>query len=759
VDKEIRILIVEDSEDDAELTRMELDNGNFAHTSKWVTSRDEFLKGLEEYAPDIILCDYKMPTLGAPDALEIVKKRFPQIPFIVVSGTIGEDTAVEMLRSGAVDYIMKDRLVRLVPAIKRALDEARWRTERIQSETYQALDWEVLQVLNRPEDLHHSIPRVFDLLKTRIGLDAVGMRLQEGEDFPYFIQEGFPKDFLLTENTLVERGAGGGVCRDSSGHVRLECTCGLVISGKTDLSHPFFTRGGSFWTNDSFSILDLPPDQDPRLHPRNQCIHQGYASVALVPIRTRDQIVGLLQFNDRKKGRFSLASVERLENIAAHIGEMLIRKQAEDKFLESHALLSSLTERAPGILYQFRMFPDGRTSMPFASTSLFTKLGLTPEELQKDASKLYKAIHPEDFERFLTSIQESVRTLTEWKHEFRFILPNGEIAWYRANSSPEKLPDQSILWHGFFWDITERRRTEEALLDEKMKAQRYFESAAVIMMVLDKEGRISLINKKGCEILGYQKEELEGINWFDHFIPEKIREEIKAIFHKLVKEEGIPFYHENVVMSKNGEERLIAWRNTLLKDSHGDVVTILSSGEDITERKKSVEMLKESEKKFRLLFENSHDAIMTLEPPLWKYTSGNQAAVDMFMVKREADFLSREPWILSPERQPDGRSSLEKGKEILEKVLCEGPDFFEWTHQRSNGEEFPAMVSLAKAEVGGKIVVQATVRDVTAIKKLEKEMKKRLIELEIFYKASMGREERILELKKRVAELEERLKP
>jgi len=200
-----------------------------------------------------------------------------------------------------------------------------------QADDYRAMGVEVLQIVNEPGDLPDIIQRVIGVLKARTGSDAVGLRLQDGDDFPYTAQDGFSKEFLLTENTLLERAADGGVCRDKDGKVCLECTCGLVISGKTDPANPLFTRGGSSWTNDSFPLLDLPSDQDPRMHPRNTCIHQGYASVALIPIRTNDNIVGLIQFNDRRKGRFTLATVELLENIAAHIGSALMRKRAEEE--------------------------------------------------------------------------------------------------------------------------------------------------------------------------------------------------------------------------------------------------------------------------------------------------------------------------------------------------------------------------------------------------------------------------------------------
>jgi diguanylate cyclase (GGDEF)-like protein/PAS domain S-box-containing protein len=211
-------------------------------------------------------------------------------------------------------------------------------------EAYKEMGMEILQILNESRELPDAIQLVLGILKERTGFDAVGIRLQDGDDFPYFAQDGFPDDFLLTENSLIERAADGGVCRSEDGNVRLECTCGLVISGKLDSASPLFTPGGSFWINDSFPLLDLPSDQDPRLHPRNQCIHEGYASVALVPIRNKEMIVGLLHFNDRRKGRFTLQTIELLEGIASHIGEAIMRKRMEEEILSL-----SITDQLTGL--------------------------------------------------------------------------------------------------------------------------------------------------------------------------------------------------------------------------------------------------------------------------------------------------------------------------------------------------------------------------------------------------------------------------
>ncbi|MHB1461397.1 MAG: PAS domain S-box protein [Armatimonadota bacterium] len=208
-------------------------------------------------------------------------------------------------------------------------------TEHKQAEVYHVMSIDVLKILNNSAPFPETIKRVLGSIKSHTGFDAVGIRLQDGDDYPYYVQDGFSSDFLLTENSLIERGAGGGVCRDCEGNISLECTCGLVISGKTDPTHPLMTRGGSFWVNDSFPLLELTPDQEPRNRPRNTCIHQNYASVALVPINIQETIVGLIQLNDKRKGRFTLETVEMMEGIAAHIGSAMMRIQAEAKLKQS----------------------------------------------------------------------------------------------------------------------------------------------------------------------------------------------------------------------------------------------------------------------------------------------------------------------------------------------------------------------------------------------------------------------------------------
>lgn len=145
--------------------------------------------------------------------------------------------------------------------------------------------------------------------------------------------------------------------------------------------------------------------------------------------------------------------------------------------------------------------------------------------------------------------------------------------------------DDDIYLH-YAADITERKRTEEMLNTEKEKAQKYLDIAGVMIVVLNADQKVSLINRKGCEILGYNEEEIIGKDWFDNFLPEGINDETKTIFVSLMAGNIEPAeYHENSVLTKSGEERIVAWHNTVMKNNEGNIISILSSGEDITEHK------------------------------------------------------------------------------------------------------------------------------------------------------------------------------
>lgn len=133
-----------------------------------------------------------------------------------------------------------------------------------------------------------------------------------------------------------------------------------------------------------------------------------------------------------------------------------------------------------------------------------------------------------------------------------------------------------------------------------------------------------------------------------------------------------------------------------------------------------VKAKEEAEKKYKILYETSQDAIMTLAPPSWNFTSGNPMTLKMFNLKNEKQLISLNPAELSPENQPDGQLSSVKFKKMVEKAMKEGYNFFEWTHKRYKDGDFSANVLLSKVKQNGDVYLQATVRDITGQKMDEK---------------------------------------
>jgi PAS domain S-box-containing protein len=154
-------------------------------------------------------------------------------------------------------------------------------------------------------------------------------------------------------------------------------------------------------------------------------------------------------------------------------------------------------------------------------------------------------------------------------------------------------------------NITDRKRAEEALRRERDKAQQYLDLAGVMFVTLNKEGEIILINRKGCQILGYEEKELLGRDWFDTCLPLEESDSVKKIFNKLMAGEMTPVeYYENPVVTRSGEKRIIAWHNTVLIDDKESIIGTLSSGEDITERKHSEELLRDSQAELSAIIQN-----------------------------------------------------------------------------------------------------------------------------------------------------------
>jgi len=200
---------------------------------------------------------------------------------------------------------------------------------RVQTEQCQNLACQVLELLNQTDSKIDLIKDILFLVKAATGFEAIGIRLREGEDFPYYETIGFSKEFVKAEKYLCARDQTGRITRDSAGDPYLECMCGNVICGRTNPSLPFFTEGGSFWSNCTTELLASTTEEDRQSRTRNRCNSAGYESVALIPLYYDNKIIGLLQLNDSRKNLFTSHLIHFFEDVGSSIGIAIRLKKRE----------------------------------------------------------------------------------------------------------------------------------------------------------------------------------------------------------------------------------------------------------------------------------------------------------------------------------------------------------------------------------------------------------------------------------------------
>src|ERR1700730_9748333 len=164
-------------------------------------------------------------------------------------------------------------------------------------------------------------------------------------------------------------------------------------------------------------------------------------------------------------------------------------------------------------------------------------------------------------------------------------------------------------------EILERKQAESVARHERDRAQRYLDTAEVILLKLDMDGRIALVNRYACSVLGWTADELLGRDWIETCLPARIRDDVRTNFHNALG--GDFSIVEHPILTKSGEERLIEWRSRLMRDDEGRVIGTFSSGADITERNQAVEALRTGEERMRFALEAASVGIWDMD-----YTTG-----------------------------------------------------------------------------------------------------------------------------------------
>jgi len=270
-------------------------------------------------------------------------------------------------------------------------------------------------------------------------------------------------------------------------------------------------------------------------------------------------------------------------------------------------------------------------------------LGWTSDEFMTKA--WIEFVHPDDRNE-ISEIQQAIRSGQEVsRFEHRYVCKDGCIKWLAWNITQQ--PERGIVF-ALVRDITEEKEVAEVLQLERDRARTYLDVAGVMFVAIDADQRISLINRKGCDILGISATEAIGMNWFDNFVPPENREEVRKVFHKIMQGqlETVEFY-ENQIINKRGEERLIAWNNTLIRDKSGRISGTLSSGEDITDRNKAEKALLHAHGLMRYILEHSNGGVAVHDKQL-RYIWVSQRYLLQYKVK-EKEIIGKHHYDVFPD--------------------------------------------------------------------------------------------------------------
>ena len=314
-------------------------------------------------------------------------------------------------------------------------------------------------------------------------------------------------------------------------------------------------------------------------------------------------------------------------------------------------------------------------------------------------------------------VTESMRALIEEDRPLEFDAQlrtaKGNVKWCRALGRCVRQDGKCVKVYGIFQDITEHKQAENALESQKRLSQQYLEVAGIMFIAFNKKQEVTLINPKGCEILGYREEEILGKNWFENFLASDNIQEVKQVFDQIISGDIKPVeYFENPILRKDGTTRLIAWHNSILRDDSGNIMGVLCSGEDITQRNRAEEALKESEEKYRHLFESGLDAYFFLEKDTGNILEVNKSAIDLFGYSQK-ELLSMNLIDLSAEPEKT-RKAMKEGVTMVPLRL----------YRKKDGSILPVEISGRDFRWRDKEVRITSIRDISRRKKAEEEKKK-----------------------------------
>jgi PAS domain S-box-containing protein len=588
----LRILILEDNPADAELVQFELQEAGIVFTAKVVMTKNDFIQELKTFSPDIILSDYDLSEYNGTLALTEAKKRCPNIPFILVTGAVSEDRAIEILTQGAKDYVLKSRLQqRLAPAVRRALAEAEEHKARKQAEV----------------ELREANRTLEERVKIRTSdLEAEMLVRQEMEEELRKSETNY-RELVETANSII-------IKMDQNG----------ILTFVNDFAQKFFGYTQKELIGQNVKII-VPPSES-----------TGRNLKAMIDtiLRNPDEHIENINENIMKNGErvwISWRNKGIKDSQGNIVGNLAIGqdindlKLMEDTLRESETRFRTMANSIPQLAWIARA--DG--FIFWYNQRWYDYTGTTPEQMKGWG---WQSVHdpkvlPEVMERWRTAIA----TGGAFDMEFPLLGADKVFRPFLTRVLPVKNDQGHVIqWFGTNTDLSEHKRAEEEVALNEREFRLLAESMPQIVWTTRVDGWNTYFNQKWVDYTGLTLEESYGHGWNKPFHPDDQQQAWDAWQNAVLN--NAPYLLQCRLRRADGIYRWWLIHGVPVLDENGKIIKWYGTCTDINDLKQTEEAMLRSQNQFNLLIKNIRSGVVLIDDT-GKFTVVNPSFLWMFGLK------------------------------------------------------------------------------------------------------------------------------
>jgi PAS domain S-box-containing protein len=689
-DRTLRVLIVEDSEQDAVLIEREIRRGGYEVKMTRVLGAVEMRIELLTHVFDLIISDHTLPGSSIEETLAVFRESPVDIPFLIVSGTIGEEAAGVALREGASDYLPKDRLGRLVPVIERELAQAEER--RAGREARARLISAEADALTEATER----ARVFEVLHQVSTASSGVLEVAKLAD-------------LTIRGALALVGGDDAMLRwwdPEKGILRLVATTDARDwAEKEDLAPALSIVGESFLKRKPIVSNDYQRAKKTIAASRKA----GVSAMVAVPLLVGDRAVGALGVVSYGNRHFTQAHVKILGFLGAQVAAAIDAARLSADLVDSVSLLEQSQEVGEIGTFVAWLTPEkaGRDEWSPMGIKIF---GYTEETFDGTNEAFWKRVHPDDVELVRKAQADAHESGSVYDLSHRIVRPDGEVRWIHERAAVERdAGGKPIRFLGVTRDITDQELASQALRASIGQFTGAFEGSGIGMSMISPDGVFRLVNGAFCAMLGHTREDLLGksARTYMHepdFLP------AVAIFRRMMAGENSNHVIEGRYRHRDGHLIWARLHASVIRAEDGLVRFFVSQVEDISESIAAVAALRASEARNAAVIDATLDAMIVIDSRA-RVTAFNPAAERMFGYSRDQVIGQEMAKMLIPERFRKAhrfavRKNVEAGVPGLSRRL-------ELIALHADGTEFPVELSMSRLETDGKPSFSGSIRDLS----------------------------------------------